>query len=120
MGEFDDLVALDGVVMAGRFGPDGRIAGHKSKGLFIELPPLLEMATWFCAAATMMFKSMAVAADTVKGSGAGQTTWLPFKGWAYWGGDYAVAVHGDRFVFCESAKVGSLDEMRRLVLQGSP
>jgi roadblock/LC7 domain-containing protein len=41
--EFDDLLSLDGVLIAGRFGPDGRIAERKSKALFIENPPLLEM-----------------------------------------------------------------------------
>jgi len=77
--EFDDLVKLDGVVMAGRFGPDGRIAEHKSEALFVENPQLLEMAAWFCAAATRMFKSMAFAVDTVMRSGFDQTSWLPQK-----------------------------------------
>jgi hypothetical protein len=36
MSEFDELVASPGVLMAGRFGPDGRIAEHKTTGLYIE------------------------------------------------------------------------------------
>ena len=121
MSEFDDLVKLDGVLVAGRFGPDGSIAEHHSHALFVEDPRMLEMARWFCAAATMMFKSMAFAVDTARGSGSGfdTTSWQPEKGWAYWGGDYAVLVYGDRFVFSESAKIGSLDELFQLVMQVS-
>ena len=37
MSEFDELVSRDGVLIAGRFGPDGHIAEHQSKGLFIEI-----------------------------------------------------------------------------------
>lgn len=107
MNAFDDLVSRHGVIMAGRLGPDGRVAAHKSKGLYIENPAALEMAHWFCSAVTMMFTSMAAALDqlTVAGS------WLPRSGWIYSGGDYAIAVHGTHFVFVESAKIESLDEM---------
>ena len=38
MSEFDELVASPGVIMAGRFGPDGRVAKHKTTGLYIENP----------------------------------------------------------------------------------
>ena len=38
MGEFDQLVASPGVLMAGRIGPDGRFAEHKTKGLYFENP----------------------------------------------------------------------------------
>jgi hypothetical protein len=36
MSEFDELVASPGVLMAGRFGADGRVAEHKTMGLHIE------------------------------------------------------------------------------------
>ena len=55
MSEFDELVSRDGVLIAGRFGPDGRIAEHKSTGLFIEYPPALDMALWCCTAVFAMF-----------------------------------------------------------------
>ena len=77
MSELDDLRSGDGVLMAGRFGPDGRIAEHKSKGLFIEYPPALEMAQWFGAAATMMFNSMAFAMDSISRTGFDTTSWSP-------------------------------------------
>jgi roadblock/LC7 domain-containing protein len=118
--EFDKLVSRDGVLMAGRFGPDGRIAEHKSTGLFIEYPPALEMAQWFCAAVASMFNSMAFAVNSISSSTSYQTSWLPVRGWAFTGGDYTIAVHGDRFLLAETDKVKSLDETRRLLRDGEP
>jgi hypothetical protein len=43
MSEFDELVSGDGVLVAGRFGPDWRVAETKSQGLFVEYPPALEV-----------------------------------------------------------------------------
>ena len=48
MGEFDELVSRHGVLVAGRLGPDWRVAEHKSSGLFIEVPQVFEMMTSFC------------------------------------------------------------------------
>jgi len=118
--ELDDLLSIDGVLMAGRFGPDGRIAEHKSKGLFIEYPPALEMAQWFAAAVTMMFNSMALAMDSIRWSGFDTTSWLPQNGWAYFGGDYSVAVHHDLFLLAETKKTGNLDELHRLLAAETP
>jgi roadblock/LC7 domain-containing protein len=50
MSEFDELVASPGVFMAGRFGPDGRIAEYKSKSLYVANPASAAMTQWFCAA----------------------------------------------------------------------
>jgi len=36
MGEFDELVSRQGVLVAGRLGPDWRVAEHKSTSLFID------------------------------------------------------------------------------------
>ena len=116
MSELDDLRSGDGVLMAGRFGRDGRIAEHKSTGMFIEYPPALEMAQWFGGAATMMFNSM----DSISRTGFDTTSWLPQNGWAYYGGDYSVAVHNDRFLLAETKKIGSLDELRRLLAAETP
>lgn len=116
--EFDQLISRDGILLAGRFGPDWRMAEHKSKGLFIENPQAVEMAQWFCAAVTMMFGSMAFAMDEVNRTDFDQTSWLPQKGWTFSGGDYAIAVHGDRFVFGETEKIRNLDELRRLLHEG--
>lgn len=86
MNALDDLASRHGVIMAGRLGPDGRVAAQRSKGMYIENPAALEMAHWFCSALTMMFTSMGAALDrlTVAGS------WLPTSGWDYNGGDYGL------------------------------
>ena len=52
MSEFDELVASPGVLMAGRFGADGRVAEHETTGPYTENPPLAGIAQWFCAAVT--------------------------------------------------------------------
>ena len=113
MSEFDELVASPGVLMAGRFGPDGRVAEQKTTGLYV--PAMTGIMQWFCAAITTMFGSMAYAVDTVNQSGFNQTSWLPVRSWTYSGGDYVIAVHGDRFVIAERAKLGGLDELIRLM-----
>jgi roadblock/LC7 domain-containing protein len=118
MSEFDDLVASPGVLMAGRFGPDGRVAEHKSRGLYIEIPALTELAQWFCTAITTMFRSMAHAVDLLDQNGFNQASWLPARSWTYSGGDYLIAVYGDRFMIAERAKLGSLDELNRLLQAG--
>ena len=69
MNEFDDLVSRRGVIMAGRLGPDGRVAEHKSESLFIENPAMLEMAHWFVAAVTTMLTSMGSALDQLTAAG---------------------------------------------------
>jgi roadblock/LC7 domain-containing protein len=46
MSEFDDLVASPGVLMAGRFSPDGRVAEHKTRGLYVENPAITRIAQW--------------------------------------------------------------------------
>ena len=63
MSEIDELVASPGVLMAGRFGPDGRVAEHKTTGLYV--PAMTGIMQWFCAAITAMFGSMAYAVDIV-------------------------------------------------------
>jgi len=118
--EFDELVALDGVLMAGRLGPDGRVAEYKAHPLYVANPAVAEMALWFCAAITTMLGSMAYAIDSVTRTGFGQTSWLPVKGWAISGGDYTIVMRGDRFVIAERAKIGSLDEVSQLIGSGQP
>jgi roadblock/LC7 domain-containing protein len=118
--EFDQLISNDGVLLAGRFGPDWRIAEHKSKGMYFENPQAVEMARWFCLAITTQLNSMAFAMDSIRQSGFDQTSWLPQKSWTFSGGDYAIAVYGDRFAFGETDKIESVDELRRLLRDGKP
>jgi roadblock/LC7 domain-containing protein len=115
MSEFDQLVSRHGVLMAGRFGPDWRVAEHKSKGLFIEYPPAIEMMSWACASIQMLLSSMAFAMG-----GFSPSNWRPVNGWAVSSGDYSFALHGDRFVVAETAKIGSFDELRKLLHEEQP
>ena len=116
MSELDELVASPGVLMAGRFGPDGRVAEQKTTSLYV--PEMTGIMQWFCAAITTMLGSMAYAVDIVEQSGFNQTSWLPVRSWTYAGGDYVIAVYGDRFMIAERAKLGSLDELNRMLHAG--
>ena len=77
MNELDELLARPGVLMAGRFGPDGQVAEHKTTGLYVENPALTGIAQWFCAAVTTMFGSMAYAVDTLTQSGSTRPAGCP-------------------------------------------
>ena len=57
--------------------------------------------------------------DSIRRTGFDTTSWLPQNGWAYFGGDYSVAVHNDRFLLAETKKIGSLDELHRLLTAGT-
>ena len=114
MSEFDELVSRHGMLMAGRFGPDWRVAETRSKGLFVEFPPTLR--SWAVSAPIQsMFHALAVAMG-----GFSPSTWTPVHGWAASGGIYSIAVHGDRFIVVETNKVGSFDELRQLLQAGKP
>ena len=114
MSELDELVSRHGVLMAGRFGPDWRVAETKTKGLFVEFPAAVEVMGSFCEAIQTMLSALAVAMG-----GFSPSTWTPVHGWAASGGIYSIAVHGDRFVVVETDEVGSFDKLREL-LAGKP
>jgi roadblock/LC7 domain-containing protein len=117
MSAFDDLVKVDGVLMAGRLAPDGSIAEYESAHLFVANPDSEAMAQWFCSSITAMFGTMAYALDRIGGTGFDTSSWLPVKSWAFSGGDYMMAVRGNAFVVAERAKLRSLDEVDRLAAQ---
>ena len=68
------------------------------------------MMGWFCAAIQMMLGSMGVAMG-----GFSPVSWRPVHGWAVSLGEFSFALHGDRFVVAETAKIGSFDELRTLL-----
>jgi roadblock/LC7 domain-containing protein len=104
----DELVSLDGVLMAGRFGPDWQIAEHKDSSLFYV--QAIDVMGPFCAAIQMMFNTLGVAMRAFTSA-----NWLPVHGWTVAGGDYSITLKGDRFALFETAKVESVDELRRLL-----
>jgi roadblock/LC7 domain-containing protein len=118
--ELNDLASLDGIIMAGRFDPDWRIAEYKSASLVVANPQALQMAQWYCSAVSTIFTSVAFAVDSVRASGTFDTTsWLPLRSWRFSGGDYSIAVDGNLFVIAETAKIKSFDERVRLLRTGA-
>jgi roadblock/LC7 domain-containing protein len=82
---------------AGEFSADGTLVGYKAK---MEMSPELAATTaQFCATVTMMFNTLAGAFTHLS-----KMNWVPQKGWAYRGGDWTVAVGGNRGVFVETAR----------------
>ena len=96
MATLDDLLKMPGVMAAGEFSADGKLVGYKAK---MEMSPELAATTaQFCATVTMMFNTRAGAFAQLS-----KMNWVPQKGWAYSGGDWTVAVGGNRGVFVETA-----------------
>jgi len=93
----DDLLKLNGVVAAGEFTPDGKLVDYKAK--MDMSPELAAMTAQFCATVTMMFNTLAGAFTQLS-----QMKWVPQQGWAYSGGEFTVAIGGNKGVFAETAK----------------
>ncbi len=117
MGEFDELVSRKGVLVAGRFGPDWRVAEHKSTSLFLEEPQVFEMMSSFCATIQMTLGTMALAMSRVSPV---PDTWQPVNGWGASIGAYSFAVHGDRFAIGQTKSLGSIDDLLELLRQEQP
>ena len=113
MGEFDELVSRDGVIVAGKVGPDWQVAQHKSAGLFIEDPRAFAMMSSFCESIQTMLNTMAVAM-----TGVSSVSWQPVKGWGVSSGVFSFAMHGDRFALGETEKLESIDELLDLLRRG--
>ena len=117
MGEFDELVSRKGVLVAGRFGPDWRVAEHKSTSLFLEEPQVFEMMSSFCATIQMTLNTMALAMSRVSPV---PDTWQPVNGWGASIGAYSFALHGDRFAIGQTESLGSIDDLLDLLRQEQP
>jgi roadblock/LC7 domain-containing protein len=97
MATLQDLLDIDGVIAAGEFSADGRLVNFQAK---TNMPPeLAAMTAQFCASVTMLFNTLAGAFSQLS-----HMKWLPQQGWMYAGGDYTVAIGGNRGVFVETAK----------------
>jgi roadblock/LC7 domain-containing protein len=93
----DDLLKIDGVVAAGEFATDGKLVDYKAN--MDMSPEMAAMSAQFCATVTMLFNTLAGAFAQLS-----QMNWVPQQGWMYAGGDWTVAVGGNRGVFIETAK----------------
>jgi roadblock/LC7 domain-containing protein len=97
MATLDELLQIDGVAAAGEFTTDGKLVDFKAN--MDMSPEMAEMTAQFCATVTMMFNTLAGAFTQLV-----QMNWVPQQGWMYAGGDWTVAIGGNRGVFIETAK----------------
>jgi roadblock/LC7 domain-containing protein len=97
MASLDDLLDIEGVAAAGEFTPDGRLVDYKAKMDMSE--EMAQMTAQFCATVTMMFNTLASSFTQLSGM-----SWVPQQGWAYSGGEWTVAIGGNRGVFIETAR----------------
>ena len=93
----DDLLKIEGAVAAGEFTADGKLVDYKAK--MDMSAEMAEMTAQFCATVTMNFNTLAGAFTQLS-----QMNWVPQQGWAYSGGEWTVAVGGNRGVFIETAR----------------
>ena len=97
MATLDELLDIEGVVAAGEFNADGSLVDYKATMDMSQ--QMAEMTAQFTATVTMMFNTLASSYTQVSGM-----QWVPQQGWAYSGGDWTVAVGGNRGVFIETEK----------------
>jgi roadblock/LC7 domain-containing protein len=97
MASLEELLNVDGVVAAGEFTADGRMVDYKAK--MDMTSELAAMSAQFCGTVTMLFNTLAGAFSQLS-----QMSWVPQQGWMYAGGDWTVAIGGNRGVFAETAK----------------
>ena len=97
MATLDDLLKINGVVAAGEFSADGKLVDFKAKMDMSR--DMAVMTAQFCATVTMMFNTLAGAYTQLS-----KMNWVPQKGWAYTGGDWTVAIGGNRGVFVETSR----------------
>lgn len=93
----EDLLNLKGVVAAGEFGLDGSLVDYKASVDFSQ--ELAETTAKFTAAVTQVFNVLAESFTKLNN----QFDFAPQQGWAYSGGDWSVAVGGNRGVFVKTA-----------------
>jgi len=92
-----DLLNLNGVIAAGEFTVDGKLVEYKAK---MEMSPeMAAMTAQFCATVTMLFNTLSGAYTQLTGM-----NWTPQRGWMFAGGEYTVALGGNRGVFVETSK----------------
>ncbi len=97
MASLDELLKLEGVVMAGQFTADGKLTDYRAR---TDMPPeLAEVTAQFCASVSMLFDILAGSFNTMS-----QMRWTPQQCWSYSGGNWTVVVGANQAVFVETAK----------------
>ncbi len=91
----EELLDLPGVVAAARFTADGNSIDFR--GDLDLLPRGRELATRLAAKVSQTFDELARTYSSLS-----QMQWTPRRCWTYSGGDWTVAVGGDRLVFARA------------------
>jgi roadblock/LC7 domain-containing protein len=90
MATLQELLDLEGVVVAGEFDFEGRMLDYEAKIDMSE--EMAQMSAQFCAAVSVMLNT--VASSFAERSG---MNWVPQHGWAYSGGEWTACIgDGDR------------------------
>ncbi len=97
MATIDELLKIDGVAAAGEFSADGSLVEYQSSMDMSE--ELAATLAQFTATVTMLFNTLAGAFSQMSGM-----NWVPQQGWMYAGGDWTMAVGGNKGVVVETAK----------------
>jgi len=108
MAGLDELVRIEGAAAAGEFTADGKLVDYRAKGDVSR--EQAEVSAQFCATVTMLFNTLAGALTPLSGM-----NWAPQQGWMYAGGDWTVAIGGNKGVFVETAKAGFNELYKELV-----
>jgi roadblock/LC7 domain-containing protein len=99
MATLQELLDLEGVVVAGEFDFEGRMLDYEAGMDMSE--EMAQMAAQFCAAVSVMLNTMASSFADRSGM-----NWVPQHGWAYSGGEWTAYIGdgGRRGVFVETSK----------------
>jgi len=115
MASLEELLRIDGVVAAAEWAKDGSLIDHK---VSMDISPgLMAGAAQFCVTVTTTFDRLSEAFSQMSGM-----SWTPQYGWAFSGGDWAIAVGdgGHKGVFVETAKADFNNLFAYLVGERAP
>lgn len=91
----DELIGIDGIVCAIEFSPDGTLVDYRTQ---VDMPEeQASMTAQYCAAVTMLFNTMASSYSQLS-----DMHWVPQQGWMYSGGDWTIAIGGNRAVLVQT------------------
>jgi roadblock/LC7 domain-containing protein len=103
MATLQELLDLEGVVVAGEFDFEGRMLDYEANMDMSEdmSEEIAQMTAQFCAAVSVMLNTLASSFADRSGM-----NWVPQHGWAYSGGGWTACIGdgGRRGVFVETSK----------------
>ena len=88
MATLQELLDLEGVVVAGEFDFEGRMLDYEAKIDMSE--EMAQMTAQFCAAVSVMLNTLASSFADRSGM-----NWVPQHGWAYSGGEWTACIGAD-------------------------